>query len=411
MKRLLGMVAVVVLLGCGGIKDDSHADGGAGGDGGGGGDGSSGTDAAAAVTVRRAVVEGGPWSAIVIGESGLPVVFFLTDDPEVSDLRVFDCETPQCEDAEISSRAFEIPGGNSHFRAMIDPDGMPILAYRQDGFGVEAKFIRCADTRCRTTPPEAQKFLEASNDGEFASIALQANGFPMLAWRDAGSGVADAGLCTDAVCTDFNIVTFGPGDEAAAIALGTNDLPLLASMGRDIDSFDGKIRLSLCQNASCSSRVDRDFGPAGSSGLHMSMVVPSDGQPLFFHYHEDDLDLVASKCGGTNCATQSHMVIDGMGSDQPTGFYTTAAIAPDGVPVVAYHDPGLGALKLARCDDGVCTVRVVDDGVRDTETHVVGIHPHLAFAADGNPVISYADETDGQIYLAFCGAPDCLSAE
>jgi hypothetical protein len=402
-------------MGCGSVNTGGdRAD--AGGDGGGGPDARVADSAPPPVTVRRPLVAGGPWSAIVIGESGLPVVFFLADDPEVSDLRVLDCETPRCEDAELSSRAFEVPGSNSHFRATLDPSGRPLLAYRQDSFNSgEGKFIRCADARCRTTPPVVQKFLEASNDGEYASIALQDNGFPMLAWRDGGSGVADAMLCGDADCADFTVVSgFGPGDVAAAIALGTDNLPRLASMGRDIDSNDGKIRLSVCKDAACSSRVDRDFGPPGSSGLHLSMVVPSDGQPLLFHHHEDDKDLIASKCAGTDCATQTHVVIDGMDSADPTGFHTTAMLAPDGLAVVAFHDPGAGVLKIARCNDAACSdpvVRVVDDGLRDAEQHVVGSHPHLAFAADGNPVISYADTTDGMIYLAFCGAPDCESAE
>jgi hypothetical protein len=49
-------------------------------------------------------------------------------------------------------------------------------------------------------------------------------------------------------------------------------------------------------------------------------------------------------------------------------------------------------------------------GRRPDGKHVVGGAPSIAFAADGNPVISYFDPTAGVIVLAFCGAPDCASA-
>jgi len=408
-------MVVVVLVGCGSVSSGGDADGGSDhrGDAG----GTSADGAPPPVTVRRPLVEGGPWSAIVIGESGLPVVFFVADDPEVSDLRVLDCDTPTCDEADLSSRAFEVPGANSYLRATVDPAGRPILAYRQDGFNEgEGKLIRCADRRCRTSPPEVAKTIEASGDGEFASIALQESGLPMLAWRDVGDNTVDAFLCDDAVCSNAATIPVGkeltPVGFGAGIALAPSGFPVMAS--QSVLEGQGAIRVSMCTNASCSSRVDRDWTSDNSVGYELAVVVPGDGQPIVFHRDQTSGDLVASKCGGTNCATHENHPIDGPEEAQPTGYHITAAIAPDGLAIAAYHDPGEGALKIAKCNDAACAdpiIRVVDDGTRGSDSHVVGLHPHLAFAADGNPVLSYSDQNDGMIYLAFCGAADCESAE
>ncbi len=407
------MTVVVVLLGCGSVSNGGDADGGSDhrSDG-----GATATDGAGPpVTVRRALVEAGPWSAIVIGDSGLPVVFFVDDDPEVSDLRVLDCDTPTCDEADLSSRALEVPGANSSFRATIDPQGRPILAYRQDAFNEgEGKFLRCADRRCRTTPPEIARAIEQSGDGEFASIALQDSGLPMLAWRDVLGGTVDVFLCDDAVCSNPTTIAVGLPNAGfgAAIALAPSGFPVIAS--QSVLEGQGAIRVSVCGNASCSARVDRDWTSDDSQGYELALAIPGDGQPLVFHRDQTTGELVASKCGGTDCSVHDSTPIDGPEEAQPTGYHITAAIAPDGLALAAYHDPGEGALKIARCNDATCAdpiIRVVDDGQRGVDSHVVGLHPHLAFAADGNPVISYADQTDGMIYLAFCGAADCESAE
>ena len=79
------------------------------------------------------------------------------------------------------------------------------------------------------------------------------------------------------------------------------------------------------------------------------------------------------------------------------GRYTSVAVGADGNPVVSHYDLTNGDLELYVCDDPACTT-----GTNQTleTTGDVGFHTSVAVGADGNPVISYLDNTNFDLELA-----------
>jgi len=89
------------------------------------------------------------------------------------------------------------------------------------------------------------------------------------------------------------------------------------------------------------------------------------------------------------------------------GWFTSIAIGVDGNPVISYYDDTNVDLKVASCGDPTCTTattRAIDT------TGWVGIMTSIAIGVDGNPVISYYDDTNGDLKVASCGDPTCTTA-
>jgi hypothetical protein len=92
------------------------------------------------------------------------------------------------------------------------------------------------------------------------------------------------------------------------------------------------------------------------------------------------------------------------------GDYNSMAIGTDGNPVVSYYDDTANSLKITHCTDPLCTtlpaqISIIDDG---GGTNDVGQYSSLAIAGDGNPVVSYFDATSFDLKIAHCKHPTCL---
>ncbi|MBK9609128.1 MAG: hypothetical protein IPO58_22910, partial [Betaproteobacteria bacterium] len=90
------------------------------------------------------------------------------------------------------------------------------------------------------------------------------------------------------------------------------------------------------------------------------------------------------------------------------GQYASITVAPDGLPVMSYSDATNGDLKVAKCGNAACssgnTLTAVDT------PGLVGRYSSIAIGADGLPVISYDDQSNGTVKVAKCGNAACSLA-
>jgi hypothetical protein len=89
------------------------------------------------------------------------------------------------------------------------------------------------------------------------------------------------------------------------------------------------------------------------------------------------------------------------------GLSTSIAIGINGNPIISYFDETLGDLKVAACNNPTCTtstITTIDSFGR------VGWYTSIAIGINGNPVISYWDQTNGNLKIAACNNPTCTTS-
>ena len=97
-------------------------------------------------------------------------------------------------------------------------------------------------------------------------------------------------------------------------------------------------------------------------------------------------------------------ILDATGN---VGSYTSITTGVDGLPLISYYDQTNGDLKVAHCSDLACTsgsVRTLDSGGN------VGPYTAIIIGADGLGLISYYDVTNGDLKVAHCSDVGCTTA-
>ena len=146
-----------------------------------------------------------------------------------------------------------------------------------------------------------------------------------------------------------------------------------------------------------------DQGVSGSS-----LQLDSLGRPVISYQTEaPTLDLKLIHCGNVNCtAGNSISTVDTGGSINQS----VLALDASGNPVIAYHEFGGGDLKLLHCDDPNCVGGGESYTTPDT-TDDVGDFLDMVLDAVGRPVISYHNETTGDLKLLHCDDVNCAGSE
>ena len=87
------------------------------------------------------------------------------------------------------------------------------------------------------------------------------------------------------------------------------------------------------------------------------------------------------------------------------GQYASITIGVDGNPIISYQDETNGSLKVAACSDTTCsgtaTITTVDQ--------VIVWHTSITIGADGNPIISYFAANSKDLKVAACTDPTCTN--
>jgi hypothetical protein len=107
-------------------------------------------------------------------------------------------------------------------------------------------------------------------------------------------------------------------------------------------------------------------------------------------------DLKVAHCGTPSCTSGNALTAVDTGGD--VGFFPSIAIGTDGLPVMSYYDLTNGDLKVAHCGNRACSAGNILTAL-DTEGNV-GASTYVAIGTDGLPVVSYRDDTNGDLKVA-----------
>ncbi len=306
----------------------------------------------------------------------------------------------------------------------LDANGFPVISYYDfiDNPAPQAdngrlKLVHCNDVSCTGNNENVQIVDGTGNVGSFSSLVLDANGFPVISYRNAGNNDLKLAHCNDVNCAGNNetIVTV---DGLNGIDVGQYTSLVLDASGFPVISYYDLTNLDLklvhCNDANCAGNNDNpqtvDNGGTGDVGRFTSLRLDAAGNPVISYYDFTAGDLKLAHCSDANCSgTKSIQVVDNSNVGTPkVGEHTSLALDAAGNPVISYRDVTGTNLKLAHCNDANCaggdeSLLTVDN------TGSVGSYTSLKLTAAGLPVISYRDATNGDLKLAKCTDANCAT--
>ena len=145
---------------------------------------------------------------------------------------------------------------------------------------------------------------------------------------------------------------------------------------------------------------------ANSTGLHTSMQLDANGYPVISYHVQTGKDLELAHCGNANCTAGNTITTVHDDGTNTVGQYTSLQLDANGYPVISYYDASGFDLELAHCGNANCSAGNTLTTVDDTTT-TTGLYTSQRLDANGYPVISYHDQTGGDLEVAHCGNANC----
>jgi PKD repeat protein len=288
----------------------------------------------------------------------------------------------------------------------IGADGLPVVSYL-DSTNFDLKVAHCGDAACTPATNTINTVDSAGVVGVYTSIAIGADGLPVVSYWDSTNSDLKVAHCGDASCSTGNIVntvdSAGTVGIYTSIAIGTDNLPVVSYY----DVTNGDLKVLHCGIANCTSdNTITTVDSAGTVGQYTSIAIGADGLPVISYYDSTNLDLKVAHCGDAACSTGNTVTtVDSAGQ---VGWYPSIAIGTDNLPVVSYWDSTNSDLKVAHCGVANCTSGNTITTVDSAGT--VGEYTSIAIGADGLPIVSYRDGTNNGLKAAHCGDADCKPA-
>jgi len=334
--------------------------------------------------------------AIVSGADGLPLLAFY--DETRGDLKVSKCLDASCSDRVATTTIDSKDSVGSYVAIAIDGEGLPVLSYL-DATSGDLKIARCSAPDCSGTAT-VTRLDTAGVVGLFTSMAIGDDGLPVISYFDRDRCALKVAKCKDPACSggDATISILdnkGCVGLFSSLAISADGTPVIAYY----DSNKGRLKVAKCRDAACTegkariSVVDESV----SLGSFARLAIGANGLPLISYYDHSRGDLKLARCNDSACAggDESIITLDKVGL---VGSYGALALSEDERPIVAYYDPSSGLAKVVECRDQSCSKLGVPRVIAENEESMISFLA-MTIRADGTAAIAYFNETDGDLEL------------
>ena len=287
--------------------------------------------------------------SIAIGVDGFPIISYY--DFTNRDLKIVKCLNQSCSSFDIPRTLDSTGDVGSNTSIAIGIDGFPIISYNDFTNGY-LKIVRCLNQSCSSN--NTPGILDSAGGvGRDTSIAIGSDGFAIISYYDYTNRDLKVAKCLNQICTSSTSSrTLDSVDFVGtytSIAIGADGFPIISYY----DSTNRDLKVVKCLNQSCSSSpTPRTLDTAGDVGASTSIVIGADGFPIISYYDGTNYDLKIVKCRNQTCSsTYGPRTLDSSGD---VGFYTSFAIGADDLPIISYYDNSNRYLKVYSCGDERC---------------------------------------------------------
>jgi hypothetical protein len=314
----------------------------------------------------------------------------------------------------------------------MDAKGDPVISY-WDETSEDLKFATCdlpasANGNCDQSGDWATVTVDAAGEvGHNPSIAVGTSGNPMVSYydwtnQDLKFATCDQSASANGNCDqsdDWATVTVdaeGIVGWTTSMALDANGHPVICY--QDVTNEDLKFAtcdLPASANGNCDQSGDwatLTVDAAGEVGHNPSMAVDTSGNLMVSYYDSTNEDLKFAVCDlsasvNGNCDQGGDWSVATVDAVGVVGRFSSVAVDSNGDPSISYWDQTDGDLRVAVCDasesaNGNCDQTgdwstVTVDALGD-----VGQFTSIAVDSEGNPLISYHDSTNRDLKFAIC---------
>jgi hypothetical protein len=362
----------------------------------------------------------GEHTSLALDSLGNPVISYM--DAGNADLKVMHCNDPNCDPTFSGNGPENITspdtmGNVGYYTSLaLDADGNPVVSYRRPNSGPTVgalKVLHCATPYCN-----GSSIMEpdpGADGGVTSSLILDASGNPVVSHFDGDAAHLDLRLvhCNDAACANGGESLTAP-DTVGYVGSGSS-LALDAD-GNPVVSYqhgDGYLKLLHCDDPNCSGNESGNIEIPDASGniLQTSLELDSSGGPVVSYYEHNNGDLKVLHCNDPNCdpTVNGPESITSPDTTGDVGSYSSLELDASGNPVVSYYCVNTGDLKVLHCNDPNCnpTVNGPESIAAADTTDNVGLWTSLALDASGDPVVSYYDSTNMDLKVLHCDSPAC----
>ena len=337
----------------------------------------------------------GLWNTVTIGDDGLPIIAYEQTDA----LYVAQCNNILCSSATTSF--VEATGvGDLHASITIGTDGLPLIGYR-NSLDASLKIAHCQTMDCATS--STAMLANSGNVGLHTSLAIGTDGFGILSYYNAATADLEVAHCNNTACSSAEIqsvdTTLDLG-QYSAITIGNDGLPLISYY----DSTNNDLKVAHCSNIICSAIDSAEtIDSNGDVGRRTSIAIGVDGRGLISYYDATNKDLKVAHCENVLCTSAS--TITSIVTTGGVGEWSSITIGSDGQGIISYYDEFNGTLNVAHCMNISCTEAT--SNVIDSSA-VVGTHTAITIGADGLPLVIYQDVTSSNLKGVHCSNTACV---
>jgi len=279
----------------------------------------------------------------------------------------------------------------------IGADGLPVISYR-DATAAALKVAKCTNAACTaatiTTVDDPADFV-----GAYTSIAVAPDSLPVISYRDNTSGALMVAKCPNPACSGPGPITnmsamVGGTAEYTSIAVGSDNLPIISFHNPSYAALS----VVKCANPACTVPLAIGSLDAPWGGRFSSIVIAPDNLPIISYWDSANSLAKVLKCANIYCTG---------GTITPLGAsagYTSIAIGADTLPIISYQDTA-NALRFAKCLNTLCNATAI--ATVDDPANLVGSYTSIKKGADGLPIMSYRDATAGALKVAKCLKATC----
>jgi hypothetical protein len=355
--------------------------------------------------------------SVAIGTDGLPVVAYVTT---ATTIRVARCANAACTVVSSDNEVVAAPALNPAI--VVRSDGRPMVGYYN--LNGSMRVASCANAAC--SGAATVYTIDSRNTGQSLAMTIGPNGRIWIALHDGGPS-RDLYLwgCFDQNCNPASasgavqprlIDSAGDVGGFLSIAVGADNRPVIAYR----DATNSRLKVAKCGpvvlvpplnvedfcSAPVITDVDSIFGR--DLGFYPSIAVPADGNPVISHHDGTGGAQLLRFLKCANPACSAITVVRNVDTTVGVGGFSSIAVPADNLPVIAYLDDPLGALKFAKCRTATCgesaIISTLDDNAGAEDT---GWEARMVLGRDGLPLVVYQDLLSRQVRAVKCGSRSC----